>query len=354
MRYFVLLSLLILLGLRILVYFKTIPSYPDGTVIRIRGSVTSEPLEFEDTQYIKLKGYKIYLPKYPEINYGDGIVVEGIVQGDKLKKTKVIKLEKTSKVLIKLREKLLHFYQSSFPVRHASLVTGVVLGSKEGLDTQFWEKLKNTGTVHVVVASGMNVSIVAKFLISIFALILPRRKAIPFALIGIWLYSFLSGFDAPIIRASIMGSLAFVAQELGRLYYAGRTLVLTALLMILIKPEWIVDLGFVLSFVATASILLLDEPMKKMFRKIPPFLRSDLSATISAQIGVAPILFASFGQFNLLSPLYNLAVLWTIPIITLIGMMAGIISLIFVPVGRLILYLAYPFTSWFIFVTTKI
>ena len=354
MRYIFWIILVFLLGIRIYIFLKSIPVYPDGTKIRIKATVPGEPLRFENSQYLKVKNFKLYLPKYPEINYGDRILIEGIVQGGRLEKAKLIEAKRSGRMLIKLRQNILEFYQKSLPHRHASLVAGVVLGSKQDIDTDFWEKLKNTGTVHVVVASGMNVSIVAKFLISFLVLILPRRKAIPLALAGIWSYSILSGFDAPIIRASIMGSLTFIAQELGKLYYAGRALIFTAVLMLFIKPEWINDLGFILSFVATASIMLLDESFRKLFKRLPDLLRSDLSASLSAQIGVAPILYASFGQFNIFSPLYNIAVLWTIPIITMIGMISGIIGLVYVPVGQLIILLVYPFTSWFIFCTTNI
>ena len=354
MRQYLWLFLLVLLGLRIVIHIKSSQDYPEGTVIRIRDKIAAEPLRLENSQYLRIQGYKMYLPKYPEINYGDSLVAEGVVQEKSLKNPRVVNLQKSTLVLIKLREKLISFFRSGLPYRHASLVSGVVLGSRQDIDTDFWENLKKSGTVHVVVASGMNVSIVAKFLISFFALLLPRRKAIPIALIGIWLYSVLSGFDAPIIRASIMGSLVFTAQELGKFYYAGRALLLTAVIMIFIKPEWVADLGFILSFVATTSILLMDEPVRKIFKKVPSLLRSDLSASLSAQIGVAPILYASFGQFNIFSPLYNIAILWTIPIITLIGMISGMLSLIYIPLARLILYLAYPFTSWFIFCTTKI
>jgi hypothetical protein len=87
---------------------------------------------------------------------------------------------------------------------------------------------------------------------------------------------------------------------------------------------------------------------------VPRFLRQDLSTTIAAQIGVAPIIWATFGQFNLLSPLINAAVLWTIPLITIIGMVAGIISLIVPQIASLILYLTYPLTSWFNYVVVKL
>ncbi len=344
--------LLVLLGLRIFSYFSNVPNFPEGTHIRINNRVTSEPLIFENSQYFKLYGLKIYLPKYPQISYGDEIIVEGIISKDKLTDAKLVKIATSDNVLIRLREKLLSFYKKNLPIDHSALVAGVVLGSKQNIRPEFWERLKITGTVHVVVASGMNVSIVAKFLISALVIFLPRRKAIPLALLGIWTYSIMSGFDAPIIRASIMGSITFVAQELGKLYYAGRALIFSAIIMIFFKPEWLIDLGFLLSFVATTSILLLNDSIYNFFKKVPDILRSDLSSSLSAQIGVAPILFASFGQFNILSPLYNLAVLWTIPIITLIGMISAIVSLMYVPAAQILLFLVYPFTSWFITITT--
>ena len=242
------------------------------------------------------------------------------------------------------------FYQRSLPSTHSALVAGVTIGSKASIPTEFWEKLKMSGTVHVVVASGMNVTLVAGFLMGILIFFIPRRRAIPLALIGIWSYAILSGFDAPIIRAAVMGSIAFTAQEIGRLYLAWRALVLSALAMLFIKPEWIIDLGFILSFVATASLMLFEARIRKFLRRVPSIIRQDLSTTLAAQIGVAPILFASFGQFNILSPLVNALILWTIPPITIIGMIGGMLGLIFEPAGRLVLLLSYPMTSWFIFV----
>lgn len=353
-RHLFLLSLILLLIIRFSFYFYPQEELPEGAKVRITERIISEPLRFENYQYIRLKGYKINLPEYPEINYGDTVVIEGIVATDGIKNIKLIQVVPSQNFLMKFRQRLLSFYQRSLPLNHSGLVAGIVLGSRQNINPDFWESLKRTGTVHVVVASGMNVSIVAKFFITALVILLPRRKAIPLALLGIWSYSILSGFDAPIIRASIMGSITFVAQELGKIYYAARALIFSAIVMLFIKPAWIIDIGFILSFVATASILLLNDPISKFFKKIPGILRSDLSSSLSAQIGVAPILFASFGQFNIFSPLYNLAVLWTIPFITAIGMISGIVSPISVPIARILLFLVYPFTGWFILCTNLI
>jgi competence protein ComEC len=202
----------------------------------------------------------------------------------------------------------------------------------------------------VVVASGMNVTLVAGFLLNLLILVLPRRQAVPVTLIGIWCYSLIAGFDAPIIRAAIMGSIGFTAQVLGKLYYAWRALAFSALAMLIIQPKWVGDIGFILSFVATASLMIFEAKIRKYLMKIPVILREGLSTSLAAQIGVAPILLVTFGQFNLLSPLINALVLWTIAPITIIGAIGGLIG-VFVPgLGRMILYLTFPLSAWFVYI----
>ena len=333
-------------------YQLTKPHFINGQKIRITGKVSSEPIRYKDSQYVNLSGLKIYLPLYPEIGYGDVIVVEGRVNREKmiLAKPELVKIQRTGGFLYEVRKKLIDFYRKFLPEPHSSLVAGVVIGSKSSIPENFWNALKKTSTAHVVVASGMNVTLVAGFLFAVLVLIMPRRKAIPLALTGVWFYTVLSGFDAPLIRAAIMGSIAFTAQELGRLNYAWRTLFLSAAVMLLIRPDWVSDLGFILSFVATASLMLFEKKIEsfKLIKKIPSPLREDFSTSLAAQIGVAPIIFFAFGQFNILSPIINGLVLWTIAPITIMGMAAGILSFISIYLGKLALYLIFPLTSWFI------
>ena len=331
-------------------YFSSLPSYKTGQKLRITSKVLVEPIQYDDSQYIKLVGIRFYLPKYPEVNYGDNVIVEGIIEDGKLKNPVLINLEENTGIIYKVRKKLVLFYHRALPEPHASLVSGLVLGSKANIPTEFWDQLISTGTVHVVVASGMNVTLVAGFLLTMTILILPRQKAVILALVGIWIYALLSGFDAPIIRAAIMGSLAFSAQALGRVNLAWRALFLSALLMLLVNPSWITDLGFILSFVATASLMLFEAKIRKLVYFVPAIFREGLSTSLAAQIGVTPILLLTFGRYSFISPFVNALVLWTVAPITVIGMTAGIVSIITMPIGKLILFLTYPLTSWFIWI----
>ncbi len=329
-------------------FVTTRPDFSDGDKIRITEKISSEPIRYETSQRLIIGRLKTYLLKFPEINYGDIIIVEGIVEDGKLKDPKLVDLKFATGILYKTRKRIIENFQKSLPEPHSSLVAGVTLGSKASIPQDFWEALRETGTVHVVVASGMNVTFVAGFLIGILILFFSRKKAVILALIGIWIYSFLSGFDAPIVRAAIMGSIAFTAQGLGRLYAAGRALFLSAAIMLIIKPDWLTDLGFILSFVATGSLMLFERKVANLIHFVPGIFREGLSTSLAAQIGVAPILFATFGQFNLFSPVINALVLWTIAPITVIGAIAGIVGLISITLGKSILLLSFPLTTWFI------
>ena len=148
--------------------------------------------------------------------------------------------------------------------------------------------------------------------------------------------------------AAAMGTVAFMAQATGRLTSAWKGLLLSGLAMLVIWPAWISDLGFILSFVATASILIFEPKVKKLLSRFPKILREDFSVTLAAQIGVTPIIFATFGQFNLLSPIINVLVLWTVAPITVIAGVSAIVGLVFPFMGKLLLYLCYPLAFWFV------
>ncbi|MDP1710268.1 MAG: ComEC/Rec2 family competence protein [bacterium] len=339
---------IILITLIIFRYFTTRPVYKDGDKVRVTGVIYSDPILYENARYIKLEDLKIYVPIYPEISYGDKVVLEGTVDSGKIKKGKLISVSSGVSFGANFRNKIISFYQSVLPEPYAGLIAGVTLGSKGALTANFWEMVKNTGVAHVVVASGTNVTFVVSFLISTVTLFLPRRKAIPFVILGIILYLFISGFDAPLIRAAVMALVAFLAIESGRMINAWRNLVFTALIMLIYNPDWIIDIGFILSFVSTASIMLFERKIRTKLNFLPKIVKEGLSTSLAAQIGVTPILFVTFGQFNIWSPVINALILWTIPFIMILGVIGGVVGLIIPILGKAILFLTYPVLWWFV------
>ena len=105
------------------------------------------------------------------------------------------------------------------PSPHSGLLAGIVLGVRNTIPQRFYNNLVQTGTLHVIAASGYNITIIAKLLIDFFARILKRRQAVVIAGIGIFMYAILAGMNAAVVRAAIMGLLSYIAQAFGRLYF---------------------------------------------------------------------------------------------------------------------------------------
>lgn len=329
-------------------------AFENGDLLKIRGRVYSEPNYYEYAQIVNLQGIRAKLPRYPEINLGDKIVLKGRVEDSYIKDASLVSHQKSNFIIYKIRHKLISFYQNSLPSPHWGLVAGVVLGSKAGITPQFYESLKASGTLHVVVASGMNVTLVAGFLLQTLVLFMNRRRAVVIAVLGIWIYVAIAGFDAPLVRAAIMGSIAFSALKLGRAYMAWRGLFLSAFVMLFLNPNYLSDLGFILSFAATTSLMLFERYFNRLIYFLPGIFREGLSTSLAAQIGVAPILLWNFGEFNLFSPLINAFVLWTIPYITIIGAIGGMGGLFIPLVGRTILFVIYPLTEYFVLIVQSV
>lgn len=329
-------------------HFSSKPVYQNGDTIRLTTTVAEDPRIYGDYQTFSAAGIKIYLPSFPEIYYGDKVVLEGTVDDGKLADAKLVSSDNFKNFGSGFRKNITDFYAKMLPQPISGLFAGVVLGSRGGLSPDFWEDTKITGVAHVVVASGTNVTFVIAFVMGVLNYFLPRRKSMPFVIISIILYLFLSGFQAPLIRASIMAFLAFWAEGSGRLTSAFRTLVLSALIMLLIVPAWLTDIGFILSFVSTASIMVFGKPIRKVFKKLPKVFGESFSTSLAAQIGVAPVIFVTFGRFNILSPLINALVLWTVPYIMILGSLGGVIGQVFPFLGKLILYVSYPLGWWFV------
>ena len=338
----------LLLLLIIVRYFTSRPVYRNGDRVRITTVVYSDPTKYPGSQYLRLAGLKTYLPLSPEIYYGDKVIVEGVVDGDGLNDPKLISVNENSAPLSAVRKSIISFYNLSLPEPESGLLAGIVLGSRSSLSQDFYNKTKLTGVAHIVVASGTNVTFVVSFLTSVLFIFLPRRKAIPFVILGIILYLFISGFDAPLIRAAIMSSALFISQETGRLVNGWRVFFLSAGFMLVYNPEWAVNVGFLLSFASTGAIMLLSRRVNILIKKVPEFLREDLATTLSAQVGTTPILFVIFRQFNILSTLVNLLVLWTVPILMVIGVVGGIIGVLIPTLGKVVVLLAYPMLWWFV------
>lgn len=218
-----------------------------------------------------------------------------------------------------LRQTLDQKIEQILPSPQAQLLSGILLGNKKDLPPQFRLALRDTSTLHMVVVSGQNLSLVAGFFLTLSGL-LKRKTAIILSFIAIIFYTLLTGAQIPVLRAAVMVALAGVAQLMGRQKDTIWVLIVAAGLMLLINPGWINDLSFQLSFLATVGVVVVA-PILLTYLKNLPLIGQDLAVTLSAQVLVLPIIAQNFHQISFTGILANLLVLWTIPFIMILGVL---------------------------------
>ncbi|MBI2036144.1 ComEC/Rec2 family competence protein [Candidatus Microgenomates bacterium] len=256
----------------------------------------------------------------------------------KERSTGLAPIESGLAVASSIRQQILDKTRQILPATSAALFNGILLGAKESFPPSFYEALRNTGTLHVVAASGMNVSMVASFLVGVFGRIMRRQLAAMVVIAGILFYTALAMFEPSIVRASIMGGLVFTASLFNRQAAAALGLLLAAYFMLFFDPSLLFDIGFQLSFAATAGLLFIKPLLEGRLNKLG-WVGEDFKTTVVAQAATLPILLANFGTVSLVSVLVNTLVLWTVPIVMTIGIAGALISFL-------------PFISYFVFLST--
>ena len=231
---------------------------------------------------------------------------------------------------------------------NAAFIGGILLGSRSQIPQDIKDDFARTGTSHILAISGYNITIVATIVSSFFLLFFRRPAAFWFSLIGITLFTILTGAQASVVRAAIMGSLVLLAYREGRLTNPRNAIALVGAAMVFINPVVLrYDIGFQLSFAATLGLVYVAPVIEKYFSKLPKLfdLRETLIMTISAQIFVLPLLLYYFKSLSLISLPANIIVLPTIPLAMILGFMAGITGMIMPFLGQLVGYFAWLLTS---------
>lgn len=221
------------------------------------------------------------------------------------------------------------------PYPESALLSGILLGVQSNLPQTLKDELTATSTIHIVVVSGQNLTILAGFLMSLVTTF-GRRKTIVITLLVIVLYSFLTGLGVPVVRAAIMAVLAYIAQFFGRESMGGWVLILTAAVMLLINPNWLLNISFQLSFLATLGVVVVAPVFLEWLKFIPKILREDFAVSLAAQLLTLPVIAFDFGQISLIGLVVNSLILWTISPVMIVGIFALAIGFVNILLGQIV------------------
>lgn len=201
---------------------------------------------------------------------------------------------------------------------------GMLLGGGADLDEETRELFAQNGIAHLLSVSGAHLVLLAS-LLSLLLRPLPVmwRKTLIIILLAV--YGALCGFKPPILRALCMSAVVLYGGSGGK---RGLVLGLTAVVLLLYKPIWLLDLGFQLSFLAVAGILWLQPKCQQLLEKLLPDFISELGAvTLAAQLAVLPLEIAYFHQISIISIISNLClvpILELAALLTIIGLVLGV------------------------------
>ncbi|MFN7013954.1 MAG: ComEC/Rec2 family competence protein, partial [Bacteroidia bacterium] len=242
------------------------------------------------------------------------------------------------------RNKLLSIIeQNNISGNEAAVLSALLVGYKDKLEASIVRSYSGSGAMHVLAVSGLHVGIIYVIISSVFFFLDKIKYGIIvktiIILLLLWAFGFITGLSASVLRASTMFSFVAAGKAFNRSSNIYNTLAASAILLLLINPYMITEVGFQLSYLAVIGIVTfqkgfynLIEVKNKWMDKI--WLLTTVS--IAAQISTFPLGLLYFHQFPNYFLLSNLVV---IPLATLI-IHIGILMFILSPVPLLAKYAA--------------
>ena len=203
-----------------------------------------------------------------------------------------------------------------------AVVAAMALGDRSALTKELKETYSKTGASHVLALSGLHLGIIYALLSM---LVVGRRWQMitqVATVLSIWAFVFLTGMSASVVRSAVMLTVYALLALGHRQKMSVNTLAFTAIVMLLVTPKALFDVGFQMSFMAVFSILLFVPLFYRPFsaeylmtHRAVSWLWGMVAVSVAAQIGVAPLIAYYFGRFSCYFLLTNFIV---IPAATLI------------------------------------
>lgn len=220
------------------------------------------------------------------------------------------------------------------PALPRGLRPGLVDGDTSQLDPVLAERFRIAGLTHLVAVSGTNCSI----LIGAVALVLRRARASPrtvAVLGGVVLVGFvvIARPSPSVLRAAVMAAIALAALATGRQRSAVPVLAASVLILLEWQPTLAVDLGFALSVAATAALLLIAPGWALALRRrhVPAGLAEAVAVAAAAHVVTAPLIVGITGRISLVAIAANLLAEPVVAAATVLGVLAAVLSVMWMP-----------------------
>ena len=285
-------------------------AYDYGDRLKVRGTISQFQSFANPLMPQREKMYAIRAAYYEKIGGG----------GNPLKKAAIWFSRRFNSVL-----------EQILPQKEASLLGSILLGtSVSPLPDDLKDTYRKAGLIHLLVVSGTQVSILIGICLG-----LTKAAGLPNWL-GVLATSFfnlmlviVTGGGASILRAGFMGEVMLIGLLFDRQKEFYTTLSLSALVLLIIDPSTLFDLGFQLSFAATWALVYIAPVFEKKMPRL-------LAVTLAPMLATAPIIAYNFSQVAFGGIISNLLVLPWVEFLVILGFSTTLLGFIFLPLAQIL------------------
>lgn len=268
-----------------------------------------------------------------EFDYGEWLLSKSIAAHGELVKVRNSYQGSGSSWSI-IRQNILSNVDQMFKHEEASLAKALFIGYKKELTEGTRQAFSRAGLSHIMAVSGMHVG----FIVAPFWLLIPWLwrwtwgKYLGLVILTLLLFSYagITGFSASVSRASIMAWLLTYGKLFQKIRHSVNLLAVAAIILLIIQPSDLFDVGFQLSFSAVMIILLVMPeaqrliPLRYRYNQVGGLMTIILISVI-VQVGLYPILSVYFGEFSLMGPIANALVVPLLGIVVPAGLLISIL-----------------------------
>jgi competence protein ComEC len=324
----------------------------------INGYVADEPKYKENGVSLKIKpdemaGGEFYVwlnDPGCKINYGDNIKLRGelseaqsfanplLPRGMKIYKLFAVYYEilpgnranPLKKIALGFSRRFNDVLTRILPPKEATLLGSILLGTTVSpIDDETKTNYRQAGLIHLLVASGTQVSILIGVCLGLMRFCrLPNWSAILITSLFNLLLVIVTGGGASILRAAIMGEVMLIGLMFERQGEIYTTLALSALVLIIVDPNTLFDLGFQLSFAATWALVYIAPVLEKKMPQI-------MAVTAAPLLATTPIVAYNLSQVTPGGIISNFLVIPWVEFLTIFGFVTAVSGFFFLPLAQL-------------------
>ena len=317
-------------------------------------AVLADEIRAEGSSY----GGKIAFETAEEITVGDRVTLSGEVSIKRLSLANIytaLEYRKGAKYAIEaddvsvesgtpplayaVREKVRALLVNYEGDRAGAFTYAMLFGDAEYMQDADKSAMREVGVAHVFAVSGLHVGVLAAAFLFLLRKLRVKDGISLLILLPIFgFYAYLVGFTPSVLRASIMVLVSLAASALGERYDGISALSFAAILILLVRPLYLFDVSFLMSFLSILGIHCLAEPIEKGFlrRRCKPWLASALALSLSTTIALIPVSATVFGRISLAGFALNILVVPLASLAYILTLIALLPTLVFPSFGALL------------------